>query len=103
MINVTIDQAKCLYFDQKRVTDAVSKAQRKVLARFGAYVRQTARSSIRKRKRPSEPGSPPSSHTGLLKRTIFFVYEPQRESLIIGPTLLGKGTDAPRLTDSSRF
>jgi len=99
VINVTIDQAKGLFFDQKRVIDAVSKAQRKVLSRFGAYVRRTARSSIRKRKRVSEPGSPPSSHTGLLKRTIYFVYEPQRESVIIGPTLLGKGTDAPRLLE----
>src|SRR5690606_6172596 len=50
-----------LFFDRKAVTSRVDKATRKVLSRFGAFVRRTARSSIRKRKKTSQPGSPPSS------------------------------------------
>ena len=99
MIGVTIDQAKGMFFDRKAVTSAVDRAERRVLSRFGAFVRRGARSSIRRRKRVSEPGQPPSSHTGLLKRNIFFLYEPQRSNVIIGPVLLGKGTDAPRLLE----
>ncbi len=99
MIAVTIDQAKGMFFDRKAVTSAVDRAERRVLSRFGAFVRRGARSSIRKRKRASEPGMPPSSHTGLLKRNIFFLYEPQQSGVVIGPTLLGKGTDAPRLLE----
>ena len=99
MIGVTIDQAKGMFFDRKAVTSAVDRAERRVLSRFGAFVRRGARSSIRRRKRISEPGQPPSSHTGLLKRNIFFLYEPQRSSVVIGPVLLGKGTDAPRLLE----
>jgi hypothetical protein len=99
MIGVSINQAKGLFFDRMAVTSAADRAQRRVLSKFGAYVRRGAKSSIRKRKRPSAPGSPPSSHTGLLKRYIFFLYEPQRRSVIIGPILLGKGTDAPRLLE----
>ena len=99
MIGFNINQAKGLFFDQAKVGRAMSKAERRVLSKFGAYVRRSARSSIRKRKRVSQPGSPPSSHTGLLKKFIFFLYEPTRRSVIIGPVLLGKGTDAPRLLE----
>ena len=99
MIGVTINQAKGMFFDRKAVSGAVDRAERRVLSRFGAFVRRGARSSIRRRKRISEPGQPPSSHTGLLKRNIFFLYEPLRSSVVIGPVLLGKGTDAPRLLE----
>lgn len=93
------DRAKGLFFDRQRVTSAVDRATRKVFSKFGAFVRRTARSSIRKRKSISEPGQPPSSHTGLLKRTIFFVFSPETRSVVIGPVLLNKGTDAPRLLE----
>ena len=63
------------FFDRQRVMSG-DRATRKVFSKFGAFVRQTARSSIRKRKSISEPGQPPSSHTGLLKRNIFFVFAP---------------------------
>ena len=89
MIVMTSDQAKGMFFDRKVVTNAVDRAARRVLSRFGAFVRRGARSSIRKRKRVAEPGMPPSSHTGLLKRNIFFLYEPHHSSVVIGPTLLG--------------
>ncbi len=36
---------------------------------------------------------------GLLKRNIFFVYEPQRTNVVIGPILLNKGTDAPEILE----
>ena len=99
MIGMQLNQAKGLFFDQPAVMNAVDRAERKVLSRFGAFVRRGARSSIRKRKAISQPGSPPSSHVGLLKRNIFFVYEPERSSVVIGPILLGKGTDAPALLE----
>ena len=87
---------KKMFFDRKAVIGKVDKATRKVLSRFGAFVRTTARSSIRKRKKIAPPGSPPSSHTGLLKKFIFFGYEPARNSVVIGPVRLSrKPGDAP--------
>ena len=77
-----------LFFDRKAVTNRVGRATKRVLSRFGAYVRQTARRSIRKRKAVSLPGQPPSSHKGLLKRFIFFGYDPGRQSVVIGPARL---------------
>lgn len=100
MIGFKLDAAKGLFFDRQVVTSAAERGTRKVLARFGAFVRQSARTSIRQRKSISAPGQPPSSHTGLLKRNIFFVYSPESRSVVIGPILLnGKQTDAPRLLE----
>lgn len=79
-----------MFFDRKAVTNAVDRATRKVLGKFGAYVRTTARSSIRRRKKVSAPGQPPTSWTGLLKRFLFFAYEPDRKSVVIGPARFDK-------------
>ena len=90
-----------LFFDKKAVRDKVDAGTRRVLSKFGAFVRRTARSSIRKRKRASRPGQPPSSHTGLLKKFIFFGYEPAKRSVVIGPVRLtqkGRG-EAPSLLE----
>jgi len=81
---------KSMFFDTAKVKKAVSSGTRRVLSKFGAYVRTAARSSIRSRKRASEPGQPPSSHTGLLKQFIFFAYDLQRETVVIGPMPLNR-------------
>jgi len=88
MINLKVKQ---LFFNTKAVTSRVDKAAWRVLSKFGAFVRIAARHSIRKRKKISLPGAPPSSHTGLLRRHIYFSYEPQRKNVIIGPVVLGSG------------
>ncbi|GIW81494.1 MAG: hypothetical protein KatS3mg105_3301 [Gemmatales bacterium] len=95
-----VDSAKSLFFDRKKVIDAVDRATRRNLSKFGAFVRRRARSSIRKRKRGvSSPGNPPFSHTGLLKNFIFFAYQPDRRSVIIGPAKLNKRGDIPHILE----
>ena len=87
---------KKLFFDRKAVTGKVDRTTRRVLSQFGAFVRRAAKSSIRKRKRVSSPGQPPSSRTGLLKKFIFFGYEPAKRNVVIGPARLSqKIGDAP--------
>ena len=81
---------KSLFFDRAGVIKKVDVATRRVLSRFGAFVRTTAKHSIRKKKGPSQPGSPPHSHVGLLKKFIFFGYEPTAKNVVIGPTLLSR-------------
>jgi hypothetical protein len=76
------------FFDKEAVVNAVDKATRGVLSRFGAYVRRTAKSSIRQSKNVSKEGSPPRSHTGLLKQFIFFAYDPDTQGVVIGPEKL---------------
>ena len=86
---------KSMFFTSQRVISATDRATRRVLSKFGAFVRRAAKSSIRKRKRTSRPGQPPSSHTGLLKRFILFGYDPARRSVVIGPMRLNRKGDAP--------
>ena len=94
-------EIKQIFFDREAVTSRVDPATRKVLSKFGAFVRRTAKGSIRNRRKAAPPGSPPSSHTGLLKKFIFFGFDPGRQSVVIGPARLnqrGRG-DAPPLLE----
>ena len=82
------------FFDRKKVMSAVDKATRCVLSRFGAFVRRTAKSSIRRRKSVSKPGRPPTSWTGLLKKFLFFSFDRSKRSVVIGPARLNKPSNA---------
>jgi len=46
--------------------------------------------------KPSEPGEPPKSRYGQLKKFIFYFYDSSRDSVIIGPIKLQGGTTAPQ-------
>ena len=82
MIDMRVRQ---LFFDSPKVLRAVGKAKRRVLTRAGAWIRQVARRSIRRRKGTSAPGKPPHSHEGSLRRLLFFGYDRKSESVVIGP------------------
>ena len=89
---------KILFFDAPRVKRAVDAATRRALSRAGAFIRQRAKTSIRKRKGISRPSRPPHSHAGHLRRLIFFGYDPSAESVVIGPLPFRKG-EAPNLLE----
>jgi hypothetical protein len=86
---------KDFFFDRKAVTDAMDKASKKALSKAGAFIRQTAKSSMRKRKKASAPGSPPSVHVGTLKKLLYFAYDPAQRSVVIGPQAFAKGEAGP--------
>ncbi len=97
MLTVSFE-IKDLFFDKPAVISKVSAAKRKELSQFGAFVRQSARTSIRHRKGTSPPGKPPYSHEGSLRRKILFGYDPQSESVVVGPLGFRK-SDAPHLLE----
>lgn len=86
---------KNFFFDREKVIRQVDRAKRAALSKSGAFVRRSAKSSIRKRKKVSRPGQPPSSHEGSLRRLIMFGYDPSAGSVVAGPLKFGN-TDAPR-------
>lgn len=99
-MNADFAKVKKLFFDRAAVTSAADRATVRALAKFGAFVRRRAKSSIRARKRVSEPGSPPSSHKGTLRDSILFAYDPGRRSVVIGPTTFrGSGEGARALEE----
>lgn len=101
MFGLRLIEARRGFFDRARVLAATTVAERRVLARFGAFVRQRARTSIRPRPGTSAPGQPPFSHTGLLRQFLLFAYDQGRRSVVIGPVALNqRHRDAPRLLEA---
>ncbi|MFI4855137.1 MAG: hypothetical protein ACIAQF_09215 [Phycisphaerales bacterium JB065] len=114
-----------MFFDKPAVIAALDEGARKALSKAGAYIRTTARRSMRPpRKRPkrsveaklaagrpfetlsaedkrifygsSQPGEPPNVHEGTLKRLLFFGYDTNTRSVVVGPHIHhGKAGSAP--------
>lgn len=73
------------FFDRLAVTSRLDRGTLKFLRRAGGALRLTVRRSIRKRKAISQPGRPPHSHEGSLRRLIFFGLDNVHESVVVGP------------------
>lgn len=92
--NLTLKKAKTFFFDRERVLKDAGLKTVRALSRFGAFVRQRARSSMRpggKRGKTSPPGVPPRTHVGHLKRLLFFSWDPATRSVVIGPIKFRQG------------
>ena len=72
-------------FDADKVVRKAKKANIESLGHAGAAIRLTARRSIRKRKGPSAPGTPPHTRKGQIKRAIVYAVEKREERVVIGP------------------
>jgi hypothetical protein len=79
-------EMKQLFFDRPGMTKNMDRAKLRFLSKAGAYVRRSARSSIRQSKKTSEPGRPPKGKTKRLKDSIFFGLD--KKSVVIGPIKL---------------
>jgi hypothetical protein len=96
-----IQAVKATFLDRAEISGAIDAGTRRALSKFGAFVRRRSRSSIRKRKKASKPGKPPSSHIGTLKNLIFFAFDPAVKSVVTGPVLSGKPSGAPETLEYS--
>jgi len=96
---VNIVQFKTRFFrDLDKIQNAEERAAKRALSRFGAFVRTRARSSMRKRRKASAAGSPPSVHVGYIKKFLFFAYEPNARNVVIGPALLNGSKNTSEAT-----
>lgn len=82
---------KDFFFDRKVVQRSINKQKLRSISRSLSFVRTRARSLLRRRKRVSQPGSPPSVHSSNLGlKTILFAYDIRTESGIVGPVKLNQ-------------
>lgn len=89
-----------MFFDRPGVIKHVKDGTKSALSKAGAFIRTRARSLIRPRKRAAKPGQPPSSHEGTLRRLIFFGYDTNTESVVVGPKLSkGSNPTVPHLLE----
>jgi hypothetical protein len=86
---LTVQAITAGFFDREAVQESIDTATLKALSRFGAFVRRRAQTSMRRRKSPSAPGSPPSVHSGELKRLLFFAWDSSTKSVVVGPAAFG--------------
>ena len=98
-------QMKDFFFDRQAVIERMSRANHRALVKAGAFIRRRARSSLRRRRRVSPAGSPPSVHSQdpiATLKNILFAYEPHSQSLIVGPVKLNqRAVLGPELTDAT--
>src|SRR5574343_208374 len=93
-------EIKDMFFDRQKVIDEVSAENRRKLSKAGAFVRTRARSKLRRRKKASAPGQPPSVHSRDSRATLKFILfglSEDKQSVVIGPV----GLPSMRLRDSS--
>lgn len=81
------------FFDAAQVIKRIDDGERRRLGRIGAYIRNAARWSLRRRKKTSEAGSPPSVHSRdayATLRNILYAYQASSHSVIVGPVGIGR-------------
>lgn len=91
-----------VFFDSPKIHKFIDQKTKRVFVRFGSFVRRTAQFSMRSRKGSAPKGQPPYAHgRKLLKRLIFFSYDPAAKSVVIGPVRLENTRDkhVPRLME----
>lgn len=101
MLTIDFKTARRNFFDADAVIARLSKAERRVLGKFGAFVRRAARQSIRRRKGSAPSGRPPYSHAkgNASLKTILFAYDPAEHAVIIGPAGFRKPGSVPKVTE----
>jgi len=99
-----VDKNK-MFFDRDAVKKALGAKNAAILGRFGSFAMRAARQSMRRRKKPSPPGTPPSAHGGkdypkgpLLKTLLRYHFDPTTNSVVVGP-LGASGKLAPSLQE----
>jgi hypothetical protein len=108
MIGMTLRQAQQGFFDREVIDRKIDAQMKRVLSRFGAFVRTRDRTSLRYGKGTSGPDQPPTAHRSMtrlktnkkgetkqqsvspLREFIFFAYDESggQPSVVIGPILL---------------
>lgn len=73
-------------FNRQTIQRRVEQATFKSLGQAGGAIRLTASRSIRKRKKPSRPGTAPNTPTGHLRRVIRYSVDQHKTEVAIGPT-----------------
>lgn len=114
--------AKKLFFTAAVVWRELDAGTRRALSKFGAYVRQRAKSSLKYKDGAAAPGSPPHVHrsqgftrpggkkgkarkpkkakpTSPLRELTYFSYDPADKSVVVGPALGGPKTGAPKTVE----
>lgn len=115
MFSLEIKSFKAGFFDFQELNKAIIKGRMHGLSKAGAFIRQRAKSLIRKapyatrqqrgkkrtdaRRASSDPGKPPYNQTGHLRNWILFAYDRASDTVVVGPARLSRRGDAPNILE----
>ncbi len=91
----TMKADKSNFFDRVKLVKEAERIAFEGLRRNAMYLRRAARNSIRRKKSPSDPGQPPRSVRGDLKRGIEAHWQRGSGEALVGPAGFPWGTGAP--------
>lgn len=69
----------------ERIVKAIGRAKAGSLPSVGYLISTIAKQKIQRSKEPSQPGSPPTTRKGLMRRAIRYAVAPDKQSVAIGP------------------
>ena len=98
-----LDARLATFFDRAVIVDRIDRKKLRVYNRAGATIRKIARRRFRRRSRPAMPGESPTDRTGKVKKFIFYSLDPIADSLLVGPTPVGRHDTAGALEHGGWF
>ena len=106
MLQISLQQAKSNFFDRDKIVKAMDKATSKAMSKAAARLRLTAQRSMRyvdqakpgEQRKTSQPGQPPKAvkQHPLIRRFLYYFYDPNVQPAVVGPIKLPLGQDAQR-------
>lgn len=99
--DLSINHMKSMFLDKALIEGKIDRATFVVMNRIGAYIKRTARNSIRKpnKRKTYTPGLPPRNRTGKLKYRIFYHWDPIKRSVIVGPEYMPRMPKNPTIPE----
>jgi hypothetical protein len=98
---------KDMFFDRAAVQNRLNKAEHRILSKIGAFIRRRASKYVlRRRKRTSKPGQPPSIHSTddvASLKNILFGLDATKHSVVIGPVKLNGGYPGQTIPNLMEF
>jgi hypothetical protein len=110
----SIKSIKSAFFDTKEVTEALDPIVKKAMSKAGAFVRTRARSSLKYGTKSAAAGQVPIVHRSVgftrkkkvkgqtvnvgaspLRELLFFSFDKESRSVVVGPAIGGPRTGAP--------
>ncbi len=98
--------AKNFTWDTKAVIKAAGRVKAEALRMTAKDIRSTAKRSMKDRKDfrdSAAPGAAPNAHLGILKKSIYFAWDENRQSAVVGPVKYeGRSDGAIALEEGGR-
>lgn len=99
-LTLTMNAAQAGFFDRVAIIERLDKIELRALREAGKLIRILALRSMPKAqdarnkrgrtvRQHAAPGQPPLSHSGRLKRFLFYSYDATSRSVVVGPAQLG--------------